>query len=51
MFRGGLGLALFAPLRRNNDEDANEELYSLVTVAEIPVGLRGLGTKIIEDED
>lgn len=37
--------------RRNDDEDAKEELYSLVTVAEIPAGLRGLGTKVIEDED
>lgn len=51
MFQGGLGLALFASLRRNNDEDANEELYSFVTVAEVPVGPRGLSTKIIEDED
>ncbi|KAK3001949.1 hypothetical protein RJ639_020243 [Escallonia herrerae] len=38
--------------KRNDDEDAKEELYSLVTVAEIPAeGLRGLGTKIIEDEE
>ncbi|KAK2986242.1 hypothetical protein RJ640_027337 [Escallonia rubra] len=38
--------------KRNDDEDAKEELYSLVTVAEIPAeGLKGLGTKIIEDED
>jgi len=38
--------------KRNDDEDAKEELYSLVTVAEIPAeGLTGLGTKIIEDED
>nr|XP_043620284.1 60S ribosomal protein L31-like [Erigeron canadensis] len=38
--------------KRNDDEDAKEELYSLVTVAEIPVeGLKGLGTKIIDDED
>ncbi|XP_039014697.1 60S ribosomal protein L31-like [Hibiscus syriacus] len=32
--------------KRNDDEDAKEELYSLVTVAEIPAeGLKGLGTK------
>ncbi|KAL9260370.1 Large ribosomal subunit protein eL31-like protein, partial [Drosera capensis] len=32
--------------KRNDDEDAKEELYSLVTVAEIPAeGLGGLGTK------
>ncbi|MCD7451872.1 60S ribosomal protein L31 [Datura stramonium] len=38
--------------KRNDDEDAKEELYSLVTVTEIPPeGLKGLGTKIIEDED
>ncbi|XP_076916159.1 F-box/LRR-repeat protein At4g29420-like [Bidens hawaiensis] len=38
--------------KRNDDEDAKEELYSLVTVAEIPAeGLKGLGTKIIDDED
>lgn len=35
--------------KRNDDEDAKEELYSLVTVTEIPPeGLKGLGTKIIE---
>lgn len=38
--------------KRKDDEDAKEELYSLVTVAEIPAkGLKGLGTKVIEDED
>ncbi|KAK3211984.1 hypothetical protein Dsin_016690 [Dipteronia sinensis] len=38
--------------KRNDDEDAKKELYSLVTVNEIPAeGLRGLGTKVIEDED
>ncbi|KAH7852829.1 hypothetical protein Vadar_029775 [Vaccinium darrowii] len=38
--------------KRNDDEDAKEELYSLVTVAEIPAeGLKGLGTKVIEDDD
>ncbi|KAK4483650.1 hypothetical protein RD792_010851 [Penstemon davidsonii] len=38
--------------KRNDDEDAKEELYSLVTVAEIPPeGLKGLGTKIIEDDE
>lgn len=37
--------------KRNDDEDAKEELYSLVTVAEIPEGgLKGLGTQIIEEE-
>uniref|UniRef100_A0A0D9WPT5 60S ribosomal protein L31 n=1 Tax=Leersia perrieri TaxID=77586 RepID=A0A0D9WPT5_9ORYZ len=38
--------------KRNDDEDAKEELYSLVTVAEIPPeGLKGLGTKLVEDEE
>lgn len=38
--------------KRNEDEDAKEELYSLVTVAEIPPeGLKGMGTKVIEDEE
>ncbi|KAL4571855.1 hypothetical protein LXL04_018621 [Taraxacum kok-saghyz] len=38
--------------KRNDDEDAKEELYSLVTVAEIPAeGMKGLGTKVIDDED
>ncbi|CAD5329099.1 unnamed protein product [Arabidopsis thaliana] len=38
--------------KRNDDEDAKEEFFSLVTVAEIPAeGLSGLGTKIIEEED
>ncbi|CAN6197860.1 unnamed protein product [Urochloa humidicola] len=38
--------------RRNDEEDAKEELYSLVTVAEIPPeGLKGLGTKLVEDEE
>ena len=38
--------------KRNDDEDAKEELYSYVTVAEIPPeGLSGLGTKIVEDEE
>jgi large subunit ribosomal protein L31e len=38
--------------KRNDEEDAKEELYSLVTVAEIPAeGLKGLGTKVVEDED
>ncbi|KAH1264044.1 60S ribosomal protein L31 [Glycine max] len=32
--------------KRNDDEDAKEELYSLVTVVEIPKDeLKGLGTK------
>ncbi|RZC83105.1 hypothetical protein C5167_045892 [Papaver somniferum] len=38
--------------KRNDEEDAKEELYSLVSVAEIPVeGLKGLGTKIIDETD
>lgn len=37
--------------KRNDEEDAKEELYSLVTVAEIPAeGLKGLGTKVIEED-
>ncbi|BAF19422.1 large ribosomal subunit protein eL31 [Oryza sativa Japonica Group] len=38
--------------RRNDEEDAKEELYSLVTVAEVPQeGLKGLGTKLVEDDE
>lgn len=38
--------------RRNDEEDAKEELYSLVTLAEVPPeGLKGLGTKVIEGDD
>ncbi|KAH7689295.1 Ribosomal protein L31e protein [Dioscorea alata] len=38
--------------KRNDEEDAKEELFSLVTVAEVPSeGLKGLGTKVIEEED
>ncbi|KAJ4907751.1 Ribosomal protein L31e protein [Raphanus sativus] len=38
--------------KRNDDEDAKEEFFSLVTVAEIPAeGLSGLGTKVIDEED
>ncbi|KAK7314362.1 hypothetical protein VNO77_32882 [Canavalia gladiata] len=38
--------------KRNDDEDAKEELYSLVTVVEIPrEELKELGTKVIDDED
>ncbi|XP_057771044.1 60S ribosomal protein L31-like [Salvia miltiorrhiza] len=38
--------------KRNDDEDAKDELYSLVTVAEIPEGgLKGLGTQVIEEEE
>nr|GLL40883.1 60S ribosomal protein L31 [Ipomoea trifida] len=38
--------------KRNDDEDAKEELYSLVTVAEIPPeGLKGMGTSIIDDDE
>lgn len=38
--------------KRNDDEDAKEELFSLVTVVEIPKeDLKGLGTKVIDEED
>ncbi|KAI3985860.1 hypothetical protein MKX01_026646 [Papaver californicum] len=38
--------------KRNDDEDAKEELYSFVTVAEIPAeGLKGLGTKVVEEAE
>ncbi|PKA55359.1 60S ribosomal protein L31 [Apostasia shenzhenica] len=38
--------------KRNEEEDAKEEFYSLVTVAEVPPeGLRGLGTKVIDEAD
>ncbi|KAF6164301.1 hypothetical protein GIB67_010271 [Kingdonia uniflora] len=38
--------------KRNDDEDTKEELYSLVTVAEIPTEcLSNLGTKVIEEGD
>nr|BCX99757.1 60S ribosomal protein L31 [Zostera marina] len=37
--------------KRNEEEDAKEELYSLVTVADVPEGLKGLSTKIIDETD
>eukprot|EP00249_Psilotum_nudum_P002943 c16242_g1_i1 orf=227-589(+) len=38
--------------KRNDEEDAKEELYSYVTVAELPQeGFRNLGTKVVEEED
>ncbi|KAG1364238.1 60S ribosomal protein L31 [Cocos nucifera] len=38
--------------KRNEEEDAKEELYSLVTVAEVPPeGFKGLGTKVVEEAD
>jgi large subunit ribosomal protein L31e len=38
--------------KRNDEEDAKEELYSLVTVAEVPAeGLKGLGTKVVDETD
>ena len=37
--------------RRNDNDDAKEDLYSLVTAAEIPPeGLKGLGTVSIEED-
>ncbi|KAF7824522.1 60S ribosomal protein L31 [Senna tora] len=38
--------------KRNDEEDAKEEFYSLVTVVDIaPEECKGLGTKVIEEED
>ncbi|KAF7836016.1 60S ribosomal protein L31 [Senna tora] len=38
--------------KRNDEEDAKEEFYSLVTVVDIPrEELKGLGTKVIDEED
>ncbi|CAM6036211.1 unnamed protein product [Sphagnum compactum] len=38
--------------KRNEDEDAKEELYSYVTVAEVPPeGFANLGTKVVEEDD
>lgn len=38
--------------KRNDEEDAKEELYSLVTVAEVPAeGLKGLGTLVVDEAD
>ncbi|KAL3516438.1 hypothetical protein ACH5RR_023340 [Cinchona calisaya] len=37
--------------KRNDDEDARDELYSLVTVTEVPEGFKGLGTKVVDDEE
>ncbi|RRT79471.1 hypothetical protein BHE74_00045345 [Ensete ventricosum] len=38
--------------KRNDEEDAKEELYSLVTVAEVPQeGFKGLGTKVVDEAD
>ncbi|XP_023525745.1 60S ribosomal protein L31-like [Cucurbita pepo subsp. pepo] len=38
--------------KRNDEEDAKEEFYSLVTVAEVPAeGFKGLDTKVIDEEE
>merc|ERR1712017_4100 len=34
--------------RRNDDEDAQEEMYSYVTAVDVPEGFGGLGTVIVE---
>ena len=37
--------------KRNVEEDAKEDLYSYVTVADVPsTGLRNLGTKVVEED-
>ncbi|CAN7133126.1 unnamed protein product, partial [Brassica rapa subsp. narinosa] len=46
------GIRVRVARKRNDDEDAKEEVFSLVTVSEIPAeGLSGLGTKVIDEED
>jgi len=38
--------------KRNDDEDAKEELYSYVTVAKVPPGgFVNLGTKVVDEDD
>lgn len=37
--------------KRNDDEDAKEELFSYVTAAEVTEGYSNLGTKIVEDDE
>ncbi|CAL9041498.1 unnamed protein product [Musa banksii] len=38
--------------KRNDEEDAKEELFSLVTVAEVSQeGFKGLGTKVVDEAD
>ncbi|KAI9116404.1 hypothetical protein K1719_012571 [Acacia pycnantha] len=38
--------------KRNDEEDAKEEFYSLVTVADVPrEEWKGLGTRVIDEED
>ncbi|KAH8498847.1 hypothetical protein POPTR_009G064100v4 [Populus trichocarpa] len=38
--------------KRNDDQDAKEEFYSLVTVSELPLeGFKGLGTMVIDDKE
>ncbi|XP_064982135.1 large ribosomal subunit protein eL31-like [Musa acuminata AAA Group] len=38
--------------KRNDKEDAKEELFSLVTVAEVSQeGFKGLGTKVVDEAD
>lgn len=34
--------------KRNDDEDAEEKMYSFVTVAETPNGFKGLGTTEVD---
>merc|ERR1711865_409849 len=35
--------------KRNDDEDAQEELYSFVSVVDTPKGFSGLGTKVVDN--
>ena len=35
--------------KANDDEDAKEDMYSYVTVADASNGFSGLGTKIVEE--
>ena len=37
--------------KRNDEEDAKEEFYSLITVTEVTEGFKGLGTKVIDEEE
>jgi large subunit ribosomal protein L31e len=37
--------------KRNDDEDAKEELFSYVTAVDLPEGFSNVGTKIVEDDE
>jgi len=48
----GNGMMMRMLRTRNDDEDTKEELYSYITVGEVPSeGFVNLGTKVVDEDD